>query len=200
VDEAIQMIPLIVEDIARGRIELVLYGGLDVGRTHDLTEFVAVGKAPGGTGAMPLRFSISLDRVEYDAQEACIRQVIESLPFASVLVDKNGIGAQLAENLARTGRAQGVDFTNPSKELWAVEARLQAERGNVPLPADRDIAYQIHSIKKIVTAAKNNRFDTERNEKHHADKFWAWALAVYAGADVLRTLEHQRVKLTRWRG
>ena len=200
VNEAIEMIPLIAEDITRGRVEMVLYGGLDVGRTHDLTEFMAVGKAPGGLGALPLRFSISLDRVEYDAQEACIRQVIETLPFASVLVDKNGIGAQLAENLARTGRAQGVDFTNPTKELWAVEARLQAERGNVPLPADRDIAYQIHSIKKTVSAAKHNRFDTERNEKHHADKFWAWALAVYAGVDVPRTLEYQRVKLDRWRG
>ena len=25
-------------------------------------------------------------------------------------------------------------------------------------------------------------FDTERNEKHHADKFWAWALAVWAAS------------------
>ena len=45
---------------------------------------------------------------------------------------------------------------------------------------DRNLAYQLHSIKKPVTEAKNNRFDTERNEKHHADKFWAWALAVWA--------------------
>jgi hypothetical protein len=25
------------------------------------------------------------------------------------------------------------------------------------------------------------RFDTEKNERHHADKFWALALAVHAG-------------------
>jgi len=61
-----------------------------------------------------------------------------------------------------------------------VEARVKAEAGNTPIPMDRDLAYQIHSIKKIVTAAKNNVFDTERNEKHHADKFWAWALALWA--------------------
>jgi hypothetical protein len=29
-----------------------------------------------------------------------------------------------------------------------------------------------------VTGSKNLVFDTERNEKHHADKFWAWALAL----------------------
>jgi phage FluMu gp28-like protein len=74
-----------------------------------------------------------------------------------------------------------VSFTNQTKELWAVEARLQAERGATPLPVDREISYQIHSIKKKITAAKNNVFDAERNEKHHADKFWAWALAIWAG-------------------
>ena len=78
-----------------------------------------------------------------------------------------------------------MDFTNPTKELWAVEARIQAERGAVPIPLDRDIAYQIHSIKKIITAAKHNVFDTERNEKHHADKFWAWALAIWAGRSTI---------------
>ena len=61
-----------------------------------------------------------------------------------------------------------------------VEAKLQAERKMTPLPSDREIAYQIHSIKKKVTAAKNNVFDTEQNENHHADKFWAWALAIWA--------------------
>jgi len=90
---------------------------------------------------------------------------------------------QLAENLARTGIAKGVTFTNKSKEDWAREARIQAERGLTPLPVDRDLTYQIHSIKKIVTPSKNNVFDTERNDEHHADKFWAWALALWANRE-----------------
>ena len=32
----------------------------------------------------------------------------------------------------------------------------------------------------MVTAAKNVVFDTAANEKHHADKFWSLALAVWA--------------------
>jgi phage FluMu gp28-like protein len=122
---------------------------------------------------------VSLSQVKYDDQERCFKEMITQLPFTQVLIDQNGIGSQLAENLTQTGKAQGVDFTNATKELWAVEARLQAERGNVPIPLERDLAYQIHSIKKKVTAAKNNVFDTERNEKHHADKFWSWALAIW---------------------
>ena len=181
VEEALTMARQVKQATIDGRIEPVLVGGIDVGRKRDLTELMVLGKAT--TKQYPIRFSVSLDRVEYDDQENCFKEILEILPLTQVLVDQNGIGSQLAENLARTGKAVGVDFTNPSKELWAVEARIQAERGNTPLPMARDIAYQIHSIKKTVTSAKNNVFDTERNEKHHADKFWAWALAVWAGAN-----------------
>lgn len=179
VDEALAVIEDVRRAIAAGEIEPSLSAGLDVGRHKDLTEFAATGKST--TGQLPLRLSISLDRVEFEQQKNCFIQVINRLPFTQVLVDRNGLGMQLAEDLQReTGKAQGVDFTNPTKELWAVEARVQAEKGNTPIPFDRDLAYQIHSIKKTVTNAKNNVFDTERNEKHHADKFWAWALAIWA--------------------
>ena len=64
------------------------------------------------------------------------------------------------------------------------------------LPADREIGYQIHSIKRLVSLSKNLVFDTTRNEKHHADKFWAWALALaghgatMAGARRVRVREY----------
>lgn len=179
VDQALALIPEIQQAISDGRIEPVMVGGIDIGRKKDLSELNALGKAT--TGQLPVRLCISLDRVEYDSQERCFREIISRLPFSSVLIDQSGIGAQLAENLTRTGRAAGVNFTNENKELWAVEARIQAERGMTPLPMDRDLAYQIHSIKKTTTASKNSVFDTERNEKHHADKFWSWALAIWAG-------------------
>jgi len=144
---------------------------------------------------------ISLANVPYDDQQACFWQIITRLPFMQILVDRNGIGAQLAENLERTGKVQGVDFTNQSKQLWAVEARIQAERTNTPIPPDRNLAYQIHSIKKKVTAAKNNVFDTERNEKHHADKFWAWALAIWAaGGGGIDTFQWMSSPLSGYRG
>ena len=176
---ALAMVAEIQEAITARRCEGAFVGGIDVGRKHDLTEFAVVGR--GTTDQLPLRISVSLDRVPYDDQQACFQQIITRLPFTQVLIDQNGIGAQLAENLSRlTGKAKGVDFTNASKEIWAVETRLQFERGNALIPVDRDLAYQIHSIKKTVTAAKNNVFDTESNEKHHADKFWALALAYSA--------------------
>lgn len=179
VDEALGMIPEILAAMRNGNVEPALCAGIDVGRKRHLTEFIALGI--GSTSQLPVRVIVSLDRVKYDDQERCFAELLHQLPITQCLIDQNGIGAQLAEKLSDRfpRRAQGVEFTNPSKELWAVEARIQAERGNTPLPFNRDLAYQIHSIKKKVTAAKNNVFDTEGNEKHHADKFWAWALAIW---------------------
>ena len=168
--------------VATAQIEPVMVGGIDVGRAHDLTELVVLGRAPGHS--LPMRFCVSLREVEFDDQQALLWEVITSLPFTAVLVDRNGIGAHLAENLERTGRAVGVDFTNEMKELFAVEARVQAERGKTPLPLDRDLAYQIHSIKRSKTMTMRNRYDAARNELGHADRFWGWALAIWAASAV----------------
>jgi len=178
VGDALHLVPTIQQAIQKGRIERVLVGGIDVGRKRDRTEFIALGRAGG---RLPVRFSVSLGGVEFEEQQACLWNIITRLPFTTVLIDRSGLGMQLAEALGRTGRAYGVDFTNETKELFAVEARIQAERGNTPLPADRDLSYQIHSIKRLASATLN-RYDCERNAQHHADKFWAWALAVYAVA------------------
>ena len=180
IDQALEMLDEVEHGIATSQVEPVLTGGIDVGRHRDLTELIVCGKST--TGQLPIRFMVSLERTSFDDQKEIFTKIIERLPFTSVLVDRNGIGMQLAEDLERTtgGRAAGVTFSGPSKELWAVEARVQAERNKTPLPPDRDLAYQIHSIKKTPTQATANRYDAERNDKHHADKFWAWALALWA--------------------
>lgn len=177
----------LIEDVRQaiedGLIEPVLYGGVDIGRVKDLTEFIGVGKS--STGQLPVRIMMSLAGCPYEYQEHAIYRLVTDLPFAGCLVDRNGIGNELAERLSSSTIVQGVHFTNSSKELWAVEARLRMEKNNVPLPKDRDLAYQIHSIKKSITAAKNNVFDTERNAKHHADKFWALALALWSARSTI---------------
>lgn len=176
VDQAIGYLPDIKRAIARGEVEPVLVGGVDIGRKRHLTEVVLIGKATGN----PIRLTVSLDNVRYDDQEYVLRQICNTLPVSALLIDQNGIGNELAERLGYDTCAEGVTFTNATKELWAVEARLQFERGNIFIPCDRDLAYQIHSIKRKVSAAKNLIFDTEANETHHADMFWATALALWA--------------------
>lgn len=165
--------------IAAGVVEPVLVGGLDIGRKRNLTEGILLGCGVNNS----VRLMVSLDKMEFDDQEECMRRLLHRLPIASLLIDENGIGMQLAENLSRDTHAQGVTFTNKSKELWATELKIQLERRNTTIPCDRNLAYQIHSIKKMVTPAKNVVYDTDRNEKYHADKLWALALANWAAKE-----------------
>jgi hypothetical protein len=165
--------------VQAGQVEQVFAAGMDIGRTRNTTELFLVGMST--TGQHPLRLAITLDNITFEDQLSALYYVLKRLPVAIVLIDQNGIGRNLAEtaSAAFPVRVAGVDFTNATKTLWATDAKMLIQNRKTPLPVDREIAYQIHSIKKLVTASRNLVFDTERNEKHHADKFWAWALALH---------------------
>lgn len=162
----------------RGEVEAVFIAGVDIGRTRNATEIFLVGRSV--EESYPLRLMITLHNCEYDKQTAVLEKIMNALPVSKMLIDQNGLGNQLAESLQKTfpSKVEGAKFTNPSKELWATNVKMLFQQQKVPIPANRDLAYQIHSIKKKVTASNNLVFDTDRNEKHHADKFWALALAL----------------------
>ncbi len=98
-------------------------------------------------------------------------------------IDATGLGAQLAEEaITRFGPVvEAVTFTAKVKEDLAVTLRRRFEDRQVRIPADRDIREDLHSVKKFTTSAGNIRFDAERTELGHADRFWAAALGVHAG-------------------
>ena len=164
--------------IKADKVERTYAVGVDIGRTRNTTEIFAVGL--GTANVYPLRLCITLDNMEFDDQLSILMQVMDSLPVVAMLIDQNGLGRNLAENAAKRHpvKIQPVAFTNETKREWATSAKQLIQQHRTPIPVDRDLHYQIHSIKKLITASRNLVFDTERNEKHHADKFWAWALAL----------------------
>lgn len=179
VEQAFAAIEAMAADLRK--IEAAFCGGLDVGRKKDLTEITLLGK--GTTGHLPYRLGVSLAGVKFDDQKAVVDRMLERLPVTLLLVDQTGLGMQMAEDLhtKHKARVEGVDFTNERKELWAVELKVRMERRALPLPLDRELVYQVHSIKRKMTEAKNAVFDVDANAKHHADKFWSLALACWAG-------------------
>jgi len=167
--------------ISKGSVEGSLAVGVDIGRTRNTTEIYAVGLST--TNTYPLRLALTLDNIDFDDQLGVLLNVLQQLPVVSMKIDQNGIGRNLAENAAKRfpAKVQPENFTNETKRQWATDAKMLIQQGRTPLPVDKDIAYQIHSIKRMVTGSNNLVFDTDRNEKAHADKFWGWALAL-AGA------------------
>lgn len=181
IPEIHERIAKLVDSSKKGSVEATFAAGVDIGRTRNTTEIYLVGI--GTTKQYPLRLAITLDNIAFDDQLTVMLDVLSSLPIVAMQIDQNGIGRNIAESAAKyyPAKVQPVNFTNETKRLWATDAKMLIQQHKTPLPVDNDLAYQIHSIKKMITANNNLVFDTERNEKHHADKFWAWALAL-AGA------------------
>ena len=95
-------------------------------------------------------------------------------------IDATGIGMQLAEEAQQDFgkfRVEPVWFTNTSKERMAYELHRLVDEKELIIPRDVTIREDLHSVKKTVTVSNNIRFDAERSEQGHADRFWAAALA-----------------------
>jgi len=168
------------------KAEFSFAGGMDIGRKRDATEIVLVGIS--STESFPVRLAITLEQAPFDEQWAVLDRIMEALPVARLFIDQNGIGMQLAEAASANWpyKAEGQTFTAASKALWATDAKMLIQKRKTPLPVDRGLAYQIHSIKRKPTTGAQMQYDVERNEKHHADKFWAWALALAAVQSLVR--------------
>ena len=180
IDQALAAIDQLAELVGSGEAEGAFGAGYDVGRTRNTSELYLVGIST--LKSYPLRLAITLDNCDFDNQLDVLTKALKKLPILKILIDQNGIGRNLAESVMKRypTKAEGVDFTNTTKKLWATEGKMLFQQRRAPIPVDRALAYQIHSIKRQITAAKNMVFDTEKNEKHHADKFWALMLALTA--------------------
>lgn len=158
-----------------------VYGGIDVGRDHDLTVLWIIEKIGG---VFYTRHIEELKGESFSSQEEKLWPLIAHPKMRRVCIDQNGIGRQLTERTQeRFGKykIEGVKFTGPSKEEMAYPVRAAFEDKNIRIPNDKFIRADLRSIKKETTLSGNVRFTADRGKNGHADRFWALALAMHAG-------------------
>jgi phage FluMu gp28-like protein len=168
-----------------------LYLGVDIGRKQDLTILWLWEKVGDVFWARMVK---KMFRAPFRLQRD---ELYSLVPLARrCCIDSSGIGAQLAEEATEKygSKVEAVLFTNLVKEDLAVTFRRKFEDRQVRIPIDRDTREDIHSVKKFTTAAGNIRFDAERTEMGHADRFWAGALGLMAGSTPAGPIEYQSVK------
>ena len=158
-----------------------LYMGLDIGRTFDATVFYIIGLVNGKQRSV-LRHEMR--NAEFDSQFDVLCRLMEDLPIYRCAIDNGGIGSNLAENAQKRygERVEQYRFSLQSKEVLAMNVKMGLERREYELDNNRDFHAQIHSIKRTPSSGGGFRYDAERNERGHADSFWAWALASYAAS------------------
>lgn len=165
-----------------------LYVGVDVGRDHDLTVIWVIEKL---ADVAYTRRVICLKNQTFDAQEKELYAILRLPQVRRCCIDCTGIGRQFTERAQRRFgeyRVEAVTFTQPVKEELAYPVRSAFEDRSVRIPNDNFIRADLRAVKKETTAAGNIRFTADRGKNGHADRFWALALALHAGATPAGTI------------
>ncbi|MGE9294127.1 MAG: terminase large subunit domain-containing protein [Puniceicoccales bacterium] len=158
-----------------------LYLGVDIGREHDLSVFWLVERI---NDLFFTRNVTTLERTPFAQQEEVLDAFLSLPTLRRACIDQSGLGRQFAERAtARYGayRIEGMTFTAGLKEALAYPVRSAFEGRTLRIPADKRIRADLRAVKKEATASGNIRFCAERGANGHADRFWALALALYAG-------------------
>ncbi len=157
-----------------------LWAGYDVGRKRNASELIVLEQVGH---RYHQRLMMTLEKVRFqDQRETLVRLLNGRTDVRRLCIDATGMGIQLAEEMTEKyrNRVEGITLTSQVKNEMAPSTKIVFEDRNIWMPAHRDLMQQIHSVKKTVTKAGNIRFDADYDEKHHADKFWAFALALHA--------------------
>lgn len=159
------------------------YLGMDIGRKKDLSVLWLDEKV--GDVLWTRKVQV-LEKAPFRVQREALFAL---LPFVRrACIDATGLGMQLAEEAQEAFGAykvEAITFSGPVKEELAFGVLRRFQDRTTRIPVDRLIREDLHSVRKVTTAAGNIRFDAERTDAGHADRFWAKALAVHAaGASI----------------
>lgn len=160
-----------------------LFVGMDVGETTDRTVIWTLERL--GDVLWTREVAVYTDEPLRVKEEALLMR-IRRPRVVRACIDATGVGAQIAQAAQRTGKGEPIKFTLPVKDQIASPLRGLFEDRRIRVPGDPEIREDLHSIRMERTAAGHPRFDAARSAAGHGDRFWALALAVHAGANVVQ--------------
>lgn len=156
------------------------FGGFDIGRRRDLT-VLDIEDHIGDV--FWNRATIIFPKVRLTLQKQMLWKIMNIINMERICIDSTGMGLSLGEDTVDkygSYRAEQVEFTNPVKKDLAVRTRNIFEDRLCRIAICQKLRDDLHAVKKTTTAAGNIRFDAERTDLGHADRFWAKSLAFMA--------------------
>lgn len=153
-----------------------LFMGYDVAKKRDAVAFYIIGRFKGKKRSVA---RIVRRGITFQEQKDICSKLMHKLPIQRCCMDSTGMGAPLYEELHHKfgDKIEGVDFTMVSKEEMAIAIKHGLEQRQFMLENNKDFHKVIHSIRREPGAGGHFKYDSPRDEKGHADEFWAWALA-----------------------
>lgn len=168
---------------ARRETASPVYAGYDVGRKKDLGVWFELSRI--GDVLWQTKYQV-FDRAPFRTQFDFIAgRLRENRNLVRLCIDATGMGMMLSESLQDVFgkyRVEAVNFSAPVKEALAMPLKASFEDRKLRIAADPEIREDLHKVRKTTTAAGNVRFEGERDDAGHADRFWALTLAVHAAS------------------
>jgi phage FluMu gp28-like protein len=158
------------------------YGGMDIGRKKDLSVFWLKEKIGD---LLVTRKIIEMAKMPFRDQHDTVAPFVKMC--RRVCVDASGIGAMLAEELAREFGKYKIEeckFTASLKEDLFLGLRRKFDDSLLRIPISRVIREDLHGLQKITSSQGQIRFQAPHNDDGHSDRATALALAVRAASDL----------------
>lgn len=169
------------------------YSGEDIGRRKDLFVIWVLEKIGD---VLRTREIVAERGLSFSAQDEIRDRIFQTYRPVRHCMDQTGMGEKPVEDAKKHHgeyRVEGLLFTMAVKQELAFGLRRKFEDRLVRMPADREIREDHHAVRKVTTASGNIRFDAERSEAGHADRFWAHALAIHAAETEYQPVEYETV-------
>ena len=176
-----RLIAKLAKEIREGRLPGRWFWAMDIGVTDDPDAIMVGQTLRGGDKTVVPRLAITLHNVPFPTKEAIVGYLLKELPIERGLIDSTGPGAQMGQWGEREygQKAMGFKFTNASKSEIVNALKIRMERTDplggrcLILPVWAKLQRQIHSIRKVITPSGNAVYDSNREDRAHADLFWA---------------------------
>jgi len=160
-----------------------MYGGFDVARSKrgDYAALAEVRRDGDRWQGEPTVWQARGEKFQA-MQDRAVR-AFEDNGWVRMAVDAGGIGNETAERIQdRLGRScvEAVIFSSQSKAEMAYALRGLLDKGHMSLADDRELLLDLHAIKRQVIENNIKIDSVKTDERGHADRAWALALAVRA--------------------
>ncbi len=165
-----------------------IYAGVDVGRTKDLTVFIAFEQQEDYSRMIEMW---EMRGKTFAEQEAKIIDSIKRLKPTHVRIDSKGVGMNLSERLATefgggrdvSGKAllgliEPMDFSPLVKEKMVIDTYIAMNTGIVGFKEHQQLYAQLHNLRREVTDKTRTVRYVQSDSAMHDDYLWAFCMAV----------------------
>ncbi len=159
-----------------------IYVGFDVGRTKDLSVFIAYEQMEGYS--RPIEMWEMRGR-PFEEQKVRVVEALKRLKPVRVRIDSKGVGMEMSEYLATLfgggkdlpGMIEPMDFSPLVKDNLVYLTYTALQSGKVAMPDHRQLYAQMHNLRREFTENTRNVKFVQSEKSMHDDYLWAFCMA-----------------------